>query len=245
MAVEIVNAAHDELGHYTGGAAGDQTGQEVVRRSWYNRPWDLIARPKHKHVANAIAAVAAALADNPNVGYDQGNRISLYKECERIGWKTERMREILPCECDCSSLIPVVLRFCGIEIPETTWTGNLFYYLETTGCFDFISDPALLTQSTGLMAGDILINSRYHAAIVVSSGSDAPTPAWYTAVVTASDYLQVRTAPAVTAGEYKNCGQSMRLPKNTWIIVCEETAGWARLYDINGWVSKRYLRRGN
>lgn len=244
MSCEIVNAAHDENGRYTGGAAGDQSGGEVLRRPWYNRPWNIIERPIHKQVGEQVAAVAKLLAANPNIGYDQSERTSLYKEGSRIGWNPSRIGEIGPCECDCSSLIAVVLRFVGIEIPETVWTGSLDTCLRSTGNFAPITDQATLSSGVRLRAGDILINSRYHAAVVVSSGEDAPRPAWYTARVTASDYLQIRTAPAVTAEEYKISGYSQRLPTNAWIIVCEETESWARIYDFNGWVFKGYLRRG-
>lgn len=244
MGAEIVHASHDELGRITGGAAGDQSGGEVLVRSWYNRPWDIMFRPTHAAVGERIAAVARLLASNPNIGYDQSQRLTLYKEGERIGWQISRINEIRPCECDCSSLIPVVLRFVGIEIPSGVWTGNLDAYLSETGNFAAIADPAILTTGDGVRAGDILINKRYHAAIVVSSGSDAPRPAWYTAAVTASDYLQIRTAPAITAEEYKISGHSQRLPFGSWVIIGEETNDWARLFDINGWVHKNYLKRG-
>lgn len=241
--VEIVNAAHDENGRYTGGAAGDQSGSEVLRRNWYNRPWNIIMRPKHAAVGAQLANIAIILAASPNIGYDQSERTTLYKECSRIGWQISRINEIRPCECDCSSLIPVILRFAGIEIPETVWTGNLYEKLLDTGNFTPITDSACLSSSHGLRAGDILINTRYHAAIVVTSDPDAPIPAWYTAVVSVNDYLQIRTAPAVTAEEFKVSGYSQRLPSGAWIIVCEETSQWARIFDIDGWVNKRYLRR--
>ena len=44
--IKIGHAASDERGKYSGGAAGDQTGREICIREWYNRPWDVMVRPK-------------------------------------------------------------------------------------------------------------------------------------------------------------------------------------------------------
>jgi gametolysin len=40
--IKIGQASRDERGKYSGGKAGDQDGQEVAIRSWYNRPWNKI-----------------------------------------------------------------------------------------------------------------------------------------------------------------------------------------------------------
>ena len=75
MAVRIVHASKDEYGNYSRGTAGDQTGQEVCQRDWYNRPWDVIARPKYDYIARYTATVAAILAASPAIGYDQGEAV--------------------------------------------------------------------------------------------------------------------------------------------------------------------------
>ena len=58
----ISNSGHDERKKYTGGAAGDQSGDEWSLRSWYNRPWSVVLRYPDKGVALTIARLGIAAA---------------------------------------------------------------------------------------------------------------------------------------------------------------------------------------
>ena len=244
MGVRIVHASKDEYGNYSRGTAGDQTGQEVCQRNWYDRPWDVVARPKYDYIARYTATIAAILATSPAIGYDQGDRLSLYKACSLIGWDINRINELIPCECDCSSFIAVVLRFAGIEIPDNVWTGNLEYYLSLSGFYTLIYEQGIRKSDRQLRAGDILINRVHHVAIAITNGSEATLDVMYTAFVNVSTYLQVRTSPEISDNEYKIGGHSIRLPPGLRVIVCEESGEWGRLYDLPGWVNLRYLTRG-
>ena len=244
MTARIVHASKDEYGNYSRGTAGDQTGQEVAQRDWYSRPWDVVARPKYEYIASCIASVAVTLAASPSIGYDQGERLTLWRACCRINWDISRLWELQPCECDCSSFIAVVLRFVGIEIPENVWTGNLEYYLKTSGYFDLHYEPELRQSDKYIRAGDILLNRTHHAAIAVTSGEKASIDVLYTAYVNVSTYLQVRTSPEIRKdNEYMSGDCSIRLPPGMRIIICEEAGSWGRLADINGWVYLRYITR--
>ena len=55
MSVKIGHASIDENGKASGGAAGDQTGKEVVTRNWYSKPWNVMLRPKSATVAELSA----------------------------------------------------------------------------------------------------------------------------------------------------------------------------------------------
>lgn len=243
MAANIVYASKDEYGRYSGGAAGDQSGQEVVIGKWYSRPWDLLLRPLNQSIAAVIAEAARKIAASPAVGYDQGQRTSLYRACNNIGWDLKRIGELQPCECDCSSLVAVLLRFAGIEVPETIWTGNMQYYIMQTGYFKTITAGSYLDDDEKLRKGDILVNIVHHAAIVVSDGDQATIDVFYTARVVVSDYLQVRTSPEVKQdNEYKLAGQSVRLPPDTRIIICEQMARWGRIFNTGGWISLNYVK---
>ena len=55
MSVLIGHASIDENGNAKGGAAGDQTGKEVCTRSWYDKSWDKLIRPKNSAIAEKIA----------------------------------------------------------------------------------------------------------------------------------------------------------------------------------------------
>ena len=244
MAVRIVHASKDEYGNYSRGIAGDQTGQEVAQRDWYSRPWDVVARPKYDDIATYTAAIATTLAASPAIGYDQSERLTLYRACARINWDINRIFELEPCECDCSSFIAVVLRFAGIEIPENVWTGNLEYYLKQSGYYDLYYGAELRHTDKYLRAGDILINRTHHTAIAITNGANATINVMYTALVNVASYLQVRTSPEIKPdNEYKSGGCSIRLPPGMRVIICEEAGSWGRLYDTGGWVYLRYLTR--
>lgn len=243
MGAELVYASKDEYGRYSGGQAGDQTGREVIISKWYSRPWDYILRPKSQIVAAVIAETARKIAASPAVGYDQSQRVTLYRACNNIGWDAGRIADLVPCECDCSSLIAVLLRFAGIEVPETIWTGNMDYYLLQTGYFEMLHTSEYLDNDDKLRAGDILVNRVHHAAVVVRSGAKATIDVFYQARVVVSDYLQVRTSPEVKQdNEYMLAGQSCRLPPGFRVTICEQYGRWGRIWDINGWISLNYVK---
>lgn len=243
MAVRIVHASKDENGRYTGGIAGDQTGQEVCLRVWYNRPWDTVLRALDPLLASHIASTAHILAKCVKIGYDQYQRTTLYDQCEKINWDISRINDITPCECDCSSLIAVILRFCGVSIPKTVYTGNMTSYVLGTGKFECLRDPKYLTQDAYLKKGDIILNTAHHVAVVIDDGEKAQIAfTAYAAQVKVNTYLQVRTAP--NGAEYKfSDGTSYRLPNGMTVAIVQESAGWGRLSDIQGWVSLSYLVR--
>ena len=244
MSVRIVHASKDEYGKYSRGAAGDQTGREVEQRDWYNRPWDVVARPVYDYIATCIANVATVLAASPAIGYDQNERLTLYRACSRINWDISRIGELSPCECDCSSFIAVVLRFCGIEIPENVWTGNLEYYLGASGYFELRYEPELIRSDKYIRAGDILLNRVHHVAIAITNGDKATLSVRYAAYVNVSTYLQVRSSPEIRKdNEYMSGDQSIRLPPGMRVIICEEAGSWGRLYNLSGWVYLKYITR--
>ena len=64
----IANSGHDERGKYTGGKAGDQSGQEWQVRTWYSRPWNCVLRHPDPKVREQIAKLARAAANNNKIG---------------------------------------------------------------------------------------------------------------------------------------------------------------------------------
>lgn len=242
--VRIAQASKDERGLYTGGTAGDQTGSELNIRTWYNRPWDTVLRPIDPSLAYQIAYVAQILIKCNRIGYDQYQRTTAYDQCAAIGWDIGKVNQIALCECDCSSLIAVILGFCGISIPKTVYTGNLTSYLMQTGKFLCLRDPKYLNGDQYLKRGDFVLNTAHHVATVLDDGEKAVAAPFvaYAARVTVNTYLQVRTAPG--GAEYKlPNGQSFRLPNGMTIAIVQEANGWGRLSDISGWVSLSYLQR--
>lgn len=245
MAVRIAQASKDENGRYTGGAAGNQSGSELNIREWYNRPWDTVLRAIDPALAQMIAYVAMVLVQCVKIGYDQYQRTSLYDQCERINWDITRINEIQPCECDCSSLIAVILRFCGVSIPKTVYTGNLTAYLLGTGKFTCLRDQKYLIGDQYLMKGDFVLNTQHHVATVLDNGSMAVSTPFvaYAARVNVSTFLNVRTGPGTGYSMFKVNGHDFQLPPGLVVAICEEANGWGRLSAVSGWVSLAYLAR--
>ena len=243
--VRIAQASKDERGLYTGGQAGDQTGSELNIRTWYSRPWDTVLRPIDAALGAKIASVAQIIVKSNRAGYDQYQRTSLYDQCAAIGWDIGRINQIALCECDCSSLIAVILGFCGISIPKTVYTGNLTAALMGTGKFLCLRESKYLTGDQYLRKGDFVLNTAKHVATVLDDGEKAVTAPFvaYAAKVAVGTYLNVRTGPGTSHALMQVNGHAFQLPPNMVVAIVDEVNGWGRLSDVSGWVSLSYLQR--
>lgn len=253
MAVRLAQASHDENGAYHNGLPGNQSGDELNIRAWYNRPWDTIIRPIDRNLAKRIADTAQRLVRCVRIGYDMNltDRLTLYGQCEQIGWDITRINEIMPCECDCSALVTVVLRFNGISIYKGMNTSGLTAALQPTGLFEILRDEKYLTGDAYLMQGDIVLNTWHHVAICLDNGSRITNrvqvdPYWVMTAV--NSCLQVRTGPGRDYPEFmvsdgSGGWTSWRYPPNAQIRIVEEADGWGRVGDTIGWVSLAWCRK--
>lgn len=243
--VRLAQASKDENGRYTNGKAGDQTGSELNIRTWYNRPWDTVLRPISIDLGKQIAHIAQILVKSNRIGYDQYQRTTAYDQCSKINWDINRINEIELCECDCSSLIAVILRFCGISIPKTVYTGNLTSRLIQTGKFLCLREPRYLTGDQYLREGDIVLNTAHHVAVCLDNGEKTVVTPFvaYAAQVNVNTYLNVRIGPGTGYACMKINGKDFQLPNGLIVAICEEVNGWGRLSDLQGWVSLSYLAR--
>lgn len=169
MGYTIGSARIDERGKALGGSAGDQKQKtapdykgEVSMQNFYvhSKGW-YILRPKDAKIGEKMAQAMKQACNNPNIGYDQNQRLGIIKYGTLTKEKTE---------CDCSSLV----RQCVIEAsgkdPGNFTTMNEAQALIGTRMFDRLSyDPG-----TVLKLGDVLVTkSKGHTAIVVKV--DYPT----------------------------------------------------------------------
>ena len=76
----ISNSGHDENGRYSGGKAGDQTGNEWAIIKWYNRPWTCVLRHNEADVREKLAELSEKAAKNNNIGYDQLQRETYWEQ---------------------------------------------------------------------------------------------------------------------------------------------------------------------
>ena len=159
MAVIIGSARHDEHGNcYSGGKAGDQTGQEVSTQKFYNhsKGWNVL-RAKDNKVAEKLAEAMKIACDNKNIGYDQSERYGIIKHGINTKVKTE---------CDCSSLVRACIIYASGKDVGDFNTSNERSVILKSGLF---KDVGSYKQGDTLYNGDILVTrTKGHTVIVVS-----------------------------------------------------------------------------
>jgi len=158
MAVIIGSARHDEHGNcYSGGKAGDQTGQEVSTQNFYNhsKGWNVL-RAKDNKVAEKLAEAMKIACGNKNIGYDQSERYGVIKHGINTKVKTE---------CDCSSLVRACIIYASGKDVGDFNTANERIILLKSGLF---TDAGSYRIGELLYNGDILVTRiKGHTVIVV------------------------------------------------------------------------------
>lgn len=169
MIVKIGHAHSDENGKAKGGKAGDQTKGEVVVQDWFLRAkgWTHVFRAKDIKTAEKIAEAMERACFNNNIGYDQGQRTTLYEQAKTLKWDISKVKE--KCECDCSSLVSVCVNAAGIKVNKDLYTGNQKAILQSTGKFDTLTNSKYLIKPNYLKRGDIILGPG-HTAVVLSNG---------------------------------------------------------------------------
>lgn len=169
--VYIGSARIDENGNTHGGKAGDQkNGQEVSTQKWYkhSKGWRVFRATNPDHAA-IIAKVMKWACDNDLIGYDQYQRQTLYNELAKNNFTQLTISKAV--ETDCSALVRVCLKFCGIDVPADFRTGNMPSYLNAAGAFVELKGSRYTDQSAYLGAGDVLVTKTSgHTVVVVTNG---------------------------------------------------------------------------
>lgn len=218
MSILIGHASIDENGRAGGGQAGDQTGKEVYIGNWYAGSWNIVLRPKSSTVAEKMAAACEALCRGNLVGYDQGQRNTLWDELEKVGWDATKLTA--KCETDCSAFVSACTRAAGIDIPRVAMGGGQYnapvtYTMRSafssTGAFDVLVDQKYLTSDKYLKRGDVLVRESGHTAMVLGNGALADTP------------TQAASTPAVTVPTTASAGDTKEV-KATGIAFLRDTA---------------------
>ena len=186
--VYIGSARSDEKGTYSGGAAGDQKQKstpdyagEVSMQVFYvhKKGW-IVIRLKDPAQARAMACAMARACNNPNIGYNQADRLGIVKCGTASQQKTN---------CDCSSLVRVCFQEATGKDPGNFITSNEVKYLEKTGLVEVIP----YTKQVPLYLGDILVTKTKGHTVAVTSAPERGE-------MTDSDLTQ--TALKVIAGYY-------------------------------------------
>ena len=178
MAIRIGHASIDENGNANSGAAGDQTGKEVLTRSWYDKPWNVVLRPKSETLAQRSAAACEAACANANIGYDQYARNTLYTKAKAAGFDIAAITD--PCECDCSSLMHVCAIAGGANLTYGSnghTTRTMVREFVNSGDYEKLTDSKYLSSDKYLKRGDILVKEGSHTAMALSNGDAVEAPA--------------------------------------------------------------------
>lgn len=173
----ISNCGKDENGKYSGGKAGDQTGQEYCLREWYNRPWDCVIRYPEPKVGAELAKVAVEAAKNNHIGYDQSQRGTYFQQLKAAKWHPSKIA--VNCEADCSSstcanVIAVGYRLDMDKLKRLNSALSTHYIkkaLKDAG-FIVLTDAKYTKSQDYLMPGDILLKEGHHVAINVTKGKN-------------------------------------------------------------------------
>ena len=173
MAVKIGHASIDENGKAKNGKAGDQTGREVCTRTWYNKGWVLVLRPKAKELAEKSAVACEKGCANKNIGYDKNQRNTAHTQAKAVGYDLSKIKT--PCETDCSAFMTLCAIAAGVK--ELEYTGNapttstMKEKFKATGKYDVLTDSKYLTSDKYLKRGDILVKPGSHTVMVLENGS--------------------------------------------------------------------------
>ena len=261
MAVKIGHASIDENNTAKGGNAGDQTLKEVCTRSWYNKPWTSVIRPKDSTVAEKIAKAMEQACANDKIGYDQNQRTTLFTQAKAVNWDLSKITTA--CECDCSSLVAVCVNAAGIAVSKDIYTGNEKTALANTGAFTVLTDSKYISKSENLKRGDILLGSG-HTAIVLTNGdnvtADSTTSADTVKQPSGATATEVRAKDAARnfltplAGTYKvtatnlNVRHGAGLNKKIMVTIPRGTAvkcyGYYTQYLGTNWLAIQFTYNG-
>lgn len=176
MAVIIGSARIDENGNARGGKAGDQRGgREVSTQNWYkhSKGWRVF-RAKDAAAREKIAQAMQWACDTNLIGYDQGERNTLYNAVKNVGFDVRKLDK--PVETDCSALVRVCCAYAGIVMPDF-YTANEPSVLLNSGAFVEMTGITYTDKSDYLLRGDILVTrTKGHTVVVLSDGSKAGVP---------------------------------------------------------------------
>lgn len=172
----ISNSGKDEHSGTRGGVAGDQTGHEWELRKWYSRPWTVVLRYPNQPVALTIAKLGIAAALNDNIGYDQGQRTTYWKQLKAVEYDPSKIDANHKAEQDCTAGVSSNVRAAGYvhgikalqDVPICT-SRNMRKEFVKAG-FIALTEKKYLISPKCLLPGDILLYENHHGATNITCG---------------------------------------------------------------------------
>lgn len=171
MTVKIGHAFMDENKKAKYGLAGDTNNKEVFVGDWYlhSKGWVLlrcIDFEKRQKIAEAMEKACS----NPNIGYDQSQRNSLFNNVKSKKYDPSKTTKDV--ETDCSALVRVCIAYAyGKDITGDMRTVHLPDILVKTKLFKKYTGSKYCASSDYLKRGDILCTPvSGHVVVVLSDG---------------------------------------------------------------------------
>lgn len=198
--------------------------------------WHHLFRFKDAKLRKQAKEWMIAIVRLAKFGYSQNNgsapREGAYNELKRINFDINRINEVKPCNCDCSSLIMAICNALGVKVITSMYTGSQVKNLTETGAFEVYSGDYCL-QAKNLQEGDILLRDG-HTAMVLDTYSPEVIGTYV-----ATGNVWARYMPATRYGKYK------AIPRGTELKVSDIYFGWARVYYEGqwNWASLTYLEK--
>lgn len=238
MSVIIGSARINENGKANGGKAGDQTSKEVSTQKWYKhtKVWRVF-RAKDESIAEKIANDMQWACDNNNIGYDQGQRLTLYNVAKDVGFNCSKVTK--KCETDCSALVRVCCAYAGVMLPNFRTPTEPKALLES-GFFTEMIGKKYSDRSDYLKRGDILVTSKQgHTVVVLTNGDKVkPEPKTNEVIVTGGS-VYIRTAPTKETGDILGVVYKGDILSYQGVT---SSGGWYLIEykNQNGWISGKY-----
>lgn len=167
----IGHASIDERGKISGGIAGDQTGKEVCIREWYKKPWNVMIVCNDKAIAKKASEYMMNICNDPDFGYDQGQRLTGYNEIVARGVSGAR-----PSEFDCSSLVSSCYKLAGVNVNPGNTTRSIrenFKSIKVNGnnLFTIYTDNDHVNTDKFCEPGAIYLKEGSHVVMGIDYGS--------------------------------------------------------------------------
>jgi hypothetical protein len=163
MKVVIGSARSDSRGLLKGDKAGDNNGKEVSTQAFYMHSKGWVGfKAKDSALAEKLARGMQIACDNPNIGYDQNERLGVVRNGIETTTKTE---------CDCSSLVRAVLKYAGVEVCNFT-TATAKAVIMSTGLFDEVKINSAADVTNGMI---LCTKTKGHIVIVISGAEEKKT----------------------------------------------------------------------
>jgi len=175
MSVKVAEAIGDEKGGSRGGEPGDQTGNEILIRTFKKRSYEFTEclRCTDRGMAYEAASYAKRIAECSQFGYNQSDRWSGPKAIEKVGG--ERLEFAEKGDFDCSSFVIEAYRLAGLNVKMTGYTGSIYKILKGTGLF--VDADKVLEDAEYAEVGDVLNAPGKHVLMFITDGSKAePEP---------------------------------------------------------------------